>query len=290
MAESLKSKSRKPRKSAAPEPASSVRQFVECLEDRCGATGVGALETIAVVGVGCAAVAATLATVHQNDRAETAAATHPAPTEQVALTEPAHESPWSGEAVSEVFLRPDVYDAPDSDAALLHAYRQEQSDAAFATLVERHRDSIYRTCYRLLGSSQDAEDVTQMVFLVLAQHQLRMNTPSLAPWLRTVARNAAIGVLRSRRRRNYHERAAAQPARECTQETSNELREEIEAALAQMPPALGEAVRLRYLEGWSQKEAARIAGCPRGTVSQRAANGLRQLRSILSPEVIPTRE
>jgi len=44
---------------------------------------------------------------------------------------------------------------------------------------------------------------------------------------------------------------------------------------------LQQAVQLRYLEGRSQKEAAEIAGCPRGTLAQRTANGVRRLRDVL---------
>jgi DNA-directed RNA polymerase specialized sigma24 family protein len=41
------------------------------------------------------------------------------------------------------------------------------------------------------------------------------------------------------------------------------------------------ATRLRYLEGWSQQQAAERLGCPRGTLSQRAARGVQTLRNIL---------
>jgi RNA polymerase sigma factor (sigma-70 family) len=45
---------------------------------------------------------------------------------------------------------------------------------------------------------------------------------------------------------------------------------------------LRDAVRLRYLEGWSQEQAAQRLGCPRGTLSQRAARGIQTLRDILA--------
>jgi RNA polymerase sigma factor (sigma-70 family) len=167
-----------------------------------------------------------------------------------------------------------------SDQALLQAYRQGQSAEAFAALVERYRASVFRIGYRLLGSCQDAEDVTQMVFLVLAQKQIKLQS-TLAGWLRTVARNAAVMVLRARKRRARHERGAAQPDLEPGDEFDEELREELDAALERVPPRLQEAVRLRYLEGRSQQEAATLVGCPRGTLAQRAARGIRHLRDIV---------
>ena len=44
---------------------------------------------------------------------------------------------------------------------------------------------------------------------------------------------------------------------------------------------LSQAVRLRYLEGLSQADAARVVGCPRGTLAQRAAYGVQYLRNIV---------
>jgi RNA polymerase sigma factor (sigma-70 family) len=55
-------------------------------------------------------------------------------------------------------------------------------------------------------------------------------------------------------------------------------------ALERLSAPLREAVRLRYLEGWSQHEAAERLGCPRGTLSQRASAGVRQLRDVLGAE------
>jgi sugar lactone lactonase YvrE len=59
------------------------------------------------------------------------------------------------------------------------------------------------------------------------------------------------------------------------------LREEVDAALEQMPARLREAVVLRYLEGRDQETAAQVAGCPRGTLARRAVEGLERLRTIL---------
>ena len=170
-----------------------------------------------------------------------------------------------------------------SEAALFEAYRQAKSPEAFDALVDRHRPNVLRACHKILGSWHDAEDVSQLVFLALAQQHLRLQT-TLAGWLNTVARNASIALLRSRRRRQRHEQGAAKPATARGEEAGYDLREELDTALSQVAAPLRDAVRLRYLEGWSQQEAAGILGCPRGTLSQRAALGLRYLRGILGFE------
>lgn len=167
-----------------------------------------------------------------------------------------------------------------SEAALFAAYRLANSGEAFNALVERHRDTVYQTCFRLLGNRHDAEDLMQLVFLALAKQQVQFQT-TLAGWLRTVARNACLTFLRAKRRRARHEQQVARLDLWSGDDTP-ELREELEAALDQVCPPLREAVRLRYLDGWSQHEAAQIVGCPRGTLAQRAAKGIGCLRDLLA--------
>jgi RNA polymerase sigma factor (sigma-70 family) len=169
-----------------------------------------------------------------------------------------------------------------SEVALLAAYRQGSSAVAFTALAERVRPAVLRACYRVLGNTHDAEDVSQMVLLTLARGQVRLGA-ALAGWLSTVARNAALAFLRARGRRSRHERRAARRASVESEETSHDLRDELDTALAQLPFPLRQAIQLRYLEGRSQAEAAEQAACPRGTLSRRAAHAARCLRAILGP-------
>ena len=105
---------------------------------------------------------------------------------------------------------------------------------------------------------------------------------TLAGWLRRSGPQRVNRLPALRRRRARHERLAAKPSATHDDQGQGELREELDdAALAQLPAPLREAVRLRYLEGHSQKEAAHLLGCPRGTMSQRAARGIRWLRELL---------
>jgi len=167
-----------------------------------------------------------------------------------------------------------------SEAALIEAFRQGQSPEAFNALFQLHRSAVFQTCIGLLRNLADAEDVTQVVFLMLARQPLRLGM-NMAGWLHTVARHACIGLLRSRSRRARHEKNAAKAEHVHSEDEATDLREELEVALAQLNPDLRDAVRLRYLEGWSQQQAAERVGCPRGTLSQRAARGVQTLRGIL---------
>lgn len=165
------------------------------------------------------------------------------------------------------------------DSALFEAHRMGRSPEAFEALVQRHGTTVSRVCQRIVGNWTDAEDVTQFVFLRLAQWQGRF-PGTLTGWLRAVSKNASLTLLRSRRRRRRHEREAAKPASTEPLDTLG-LDECLDAAIRQLPATLEQAVRMRYLEGRSQQEAAQLLGCPRGTLSRRAAHGIRVLRELL---------
>jgi RNA polymerase sigma factor (sigma-70 family) len=174
-----------------------------------------------------------------------------------------------------------------ADEELLRRYRDRRRADAFAEMVRRHQPMVFRTCMRIVGSNHDAEDATQSVFLVLAQRP-QVVRQSLVGCLHELARAATAELCRSRRRRQQREEMAARikslfrrlcggpPLME-----NQELREELDVALAQLPDAQRQAVILHYLEGLSQQEAARQAGCTQVTLGWRAMKGVERLRTIL---------
>jgi RNA polymerase sigma factor (sigma-70 family) len=168
-----------------------------------------------------------------------------------------------------------------ADHDLLKSYGATRSPDAFAQLVARHRAMVYRSCLRLLGNAHDAEDAAQAVFLILAQRPGLVRR-SLAGWLHEAARGIAIDLLRSRASRVRREEEAARMRPSEPTPNEGQLREELDTALAGLPNRLREAVVLRYLEGRSQEEAARVADCPQGTIARRSSEGLNRLRTLLA--------
>ncbi|MGE3804564.1 MAG: RNA polymerase sigma factor [Gemmataceae bacterium] len=168
-----------------------------------------------------------------------------------------------------------------ADAQLLEHYLKTRSSSPFETLVERHRQMVFRTCARVLGHDQhEAEDAMQAVFVLLAQHPDRVNV-SVSVWLHAAARRTAGNMVRSNLRRKQREYDSWEDKAPGS-DPDFELQEELDLALAQLPAPLREAVVLRYLEGRDQEDAARIAGCPRGTLARRAKEGLERLRVLLN--------
>lgn len=167
------------------------------------------------------------------------------------------------------------------DTVLVEAHREGRSAEAFAALTKRYEPAVTRTVLRIVGNRTDVQDVSQFVFMELARTRARF-PGSLSGWLRVVSRNAALAFLRAKRRLRMHEQRAAKGEQMDAEPVIPD--DSLAAALGRLPPDLGQAVRLRYLDGYTQQEAAEILGVPRGTLSRRAAAGVRILRELLEWE------
>src|SRR5438046_1202962 len=97
------------------------------------------------------------------------------------------------------------------DAGLLWEYASCKSDAAFSALVTRHVPLVFSAALRQVQNQALAEDVTQVVFVILARKagQLPQKT-ILAGWLYRTTRHVAAKALRSEQRRRKREQEALQ--------------------------------------------------------------------------------
>jgi len=100
-----------------------------------------------------------------------------------------------------IFCRGTVEDMPDStDNDLIAKYLKGDEDALPA-LINRHLKTIYNFCYRMLGNSQDAEDVTQETFVKAWRHLKKYrHGENFKTWLFAISRNTAIDLLRKKKR------------------------------------------------------------------------------------------
>jgi RNA polymerase sigma factor (sigma-70 family) len=171
-----------------------------------------------------------------------------------------------------------------SDGELLTLFLAQREEAAFVALVKRHGPMVLQVCRRIQGNEQDAEDVFQATFLLLARKAGSISKPeSLASWLHGVAHRLALEAKAQGTRRQGYERRAAdmRSTSDDSDDTWHDLQETLDEALRQLPEKYRLPLLLCYLEGKTQEEAARRLGCPLGTVRSRLARGRERLKEVL---------
>lgn len=180
--------------------------------------------------------------------------------------------------------------APASDDRLLS--RSAEGDrSAFADLMDRHTEAVYRMLIALGASPEDAEDALQECFVAAWRTAGTFRGDSSARgWLFAIARNAF---------RRQHRRRAGEPAELDPLEALGtqagwgsesdfshrfEVRQELEWALAQVPEEERRAVLLRDIEGLSGSEAADALGLSQGAMKSRLHRGRLHLMAVLRRE------
>jgi RNA polymerase sigma factor (sigma-70 family) len=176
-------------------------------------------------------------------------------------------------------------DAAVSDRELLSRFALRHDERAFETLVGRHGPMVFRVSNRLLANAQDAEDVFQATFLVLArQAGARRWRDSVANWLYEVAHHLALNVRMAAARRRARDKRARPhfPGDPLTEITGRELLAALDEELARLPEKLRAPLVLCCLEGNTRDEAAKQLGCPLGTLKSRLESGRERLRKRLT--------
>lgn len=165
----------------------------------------------------------------------------------------------------------------------------EGSEEAFQELVERYGRMVYRVAYRITGSPEDADDVTQETFLKVFRSIDRFGRrSSVETWIYRIAVNCALNLVRDRREEPGGEvdRATERPLDDPGRAAERmELRRAIAEALGKLPPEQRAAVVLHDMEGLTHAQIAEIMGCSEGTVKSRLHHARRKLRAYLRPFV-----
>ncbi len=164
-------------------------------------------------------------------------------------------------------------------------------DAAWEALLQAHTHKIYYLCYRFTGRSEDAEDLTQEVFIKVFR-TLKSYDPvqaKLTTWINRIARNHLVDHYR----RTRSDRAtsaldeqipmadSSTGGHPASQVESRERRERLQAGLDKLSPDLREAVILRDLQDLDYAEIAQVLEVPEGTVKSRINRGRMELARVL---------
>ena len=160
----------------------------------------------------------------------------------------------------------------EDDRALAEAAARGDR-GAFDRLVDRYLDRTLRICVRLLGNLDDAEDAVQETFArAWARLKGFAGQSTFGTWVTTIALRHCTDVDRARRSRRKHVAPLPhdfEPDRDAASRTTpapplqaeqRELLRNLEAALAQLPPRLRNALTLRTIEGLEYDEVAKALG------------------------------
>jgi RNA polymerase sigma-70 factor (ECF subfamily) len=163
--------------------------------------------------------------------------------------------------------------------------------------VRTHSARVYRLAYRLTGNQQDAEDLTQDVFVRVFRSLSSYTPGTFEGWLHRITTNLFLDMVRRRARIRFDalpddaERLPSKERGPATIYDETHFDHDVQAALDALPPDFRAAVVLCDLEGLSYEEIAATLDVKIGTVRSRIHRGRGQLRAALAhraPAPAPT--
>jgi RNA polymerase sigma factor (sigma-70 family) len=163
------------------------------------------------------------------------------------------------------------------------------SEMSFETVFTRYYSLVYQLAFRCVGQSDEAEDITQEVFLRYYRVPPRANSEAeQRAWLCRVATNLGLNALRSRQRRTNREEQASETVRRGAPEVEAQLNPEqqviadervelVRSILAEMPDRQQTYILLRST-GLSYAEIAQTTGVATASVGALLARAEREFR------------
>ena len=172
--------------------------------------------------------------------------------------------------------------------------------AAWQEIVQRYHRRIYNICYRFAGSADDAQDLTQEVFIKMYRtlSSYDVERGAFMTWITTITRNLLVDHFRKSKQDRITDSLDATPSEhedsmplvEQIQDKSlppdsrvqsRETGETVHRALQKLSPDLREAVILRDLQDLDYREIATVLKVPEGTVKSRINRGRAELARLL---------
>src|SRR5439155_15794134 len=178
--------------------------------------------------------------------------------------------------------------AEQDDYQLLAQFARENSEAAFALLVERHVNLVYSVALRQTGNAHAAQEIAQAVFVILARKAASLGSKTiLSGWLYQTTRLTAANYRRTEFRRTRREQEAYM------QSVLNESNPSADDHWRQLAPLLDDAlcklgerdrnaIVLRFFENKSLSEIGSALGTSEGAAKVRVNRALEKMRMIFS--------
>ena len=176
----------------------------------------------------------------------------------------------------------------EQDRALVRQFLEGHRDAG-ESLVDRYQKRLFNLALRMTGDVQDAEDITQTVFLnaflKLSTYDPRFKFFS---WIYRMTVNESLNLLKRRRPSVQLEDGPEIPVAAASPDGSAEAEDRVGKALKSLGPNDRAVVVLRHFLLFSYQEIAEVLEIPAQTVKSRLFTARERLRLILKEEVRET--
>ena len=173
-------------------------------------------------------------------------------------------------------------DPADADQQIIASVLAGDRDA-FATLIQRYSDPLYRHALGMTGSPDVAEDILQQSF-IKAYHHLAEVRGRFDAWLFRIVANGCKDWLKNIRRTHVSYEEDDQPSAYATPDEDldrSELRRDLDWALGKLADSLREAFVMKHVEGRSYEEMADLLGTTVGALKMRVHRAREALQALL---------
>jgi len=187
----------------------------------------------------------------------------------------------------------------EDDENLVKLYLHHEDEWAFNEIVNRYSCKIYRHALKYTKNERNADDILQEVFLTLVEKlETFRNESNFSTWLYSLTKNTSLMYLRNNKKyqselhlydEKYNEEGAQYviptedwrfiPEEILIQERK---REKIDNAMMEIPEIYRTVLRLKDMEGYSNKEVSKMLGLSIAAVKSRALRARLQIKDKLS--------
>jgi RNA polymerase sigma-70 factor (ECF subfamily) len=161
-------------------------------------------------------------------------------------------------------------------------------DGAFEMLVRRKTSKVYGLCYRVIGNSEDAKDISQLVFLKLWENLEKYDaTYAFDTWLYRMVTNVAIDFMRSKHSRDNAVNSNLRLVKTSVdaEQTVTVARKEVESVFNAVSNVLSPKQKTIFvmseMEDLRSSEIAKVLGCRESTVRNHLFNARKLMQAQL---------
>ena len=187
-------------------------------------------------------------------------------------------------------MNSDRSEEPTSDEATLVQRAIGHDPEAFGRLYDIHVDRVYRHIYYRVGNEQDAEDLTQQVFLKAWQaiHRYKKTASPFIAWLMTISHNLVVDFYRTKKDKAYLEAEVLADDTVSSPEQATETsleQQRLRKGILQLGSDEQQVIIMRFIEGFEFKEIATLLKKKEGNIRVILHRALVKLRNILEEDI-----